>query len=257
MKHPRPQVQRGFTLLELLVVVAIFAIFAVLAYGGLDAVLKTRASVERAQDRLAEVQKAYMRLRDDFQQLRLRPVRDGYGDLQPALRGADNASVEFTRGGWRNPLFAPRSTLERVSYRLEDGALHRRNWAQLDLAQDATSDDLPLLNDVTDLRWRFLDNNREWQTLWPALNSTQGSLDAADAAPPVGVEVRIKTRDLGELRFVFRTGSEAPKLRNVTGDPSAGGSTTVTNGSSNSSTDNSSSSNSSDSDSTSNNGGND
>ena len=45
---------RGFTLLELIVVVAIFAIFAILAYGGLDAVLKTRASVERALALLTE-----------------------------------------------------------------------------------------------------------------------------------------------------------------------------------------------------------
>ena len=203
---------RGFTLLELIVVVAIFAIFAILAYGGLATVLKTRDSVERAQTRLGDAQKAYLRLRDDFQQIAQRPARDGYGDTQPALRGADDAGVEFTRAGWRNPLYTPRPTLERVAYRLEDGALWRRSWRTLDLAQDAEKVDLVLLDQVSDLRWRFLDENREWQTQWPALNTTQGSADAAVAPPPLAVEIRIKTRDMNELRFVFRIGLDALKL---------------------------------------------
>lgn len=217
----RVSASHGFTLLELIVVVAIFAIFAILAYGGLDAVLKTRASVERAQTRLAETQKAYLRLRDDFQQVRYRPARDGYGDLQPALRGADNAGVELTRGGWRNPLYAPRPTLERVAYRLEDGRLYRRSWRTLDLAQDAVAVDVVLLEQVSDLRWRFLDEQREWQTQWPALNTTQSAADAAAAAPPIGVEVRIKTRDLGELRYVFRLGLDPLKLLPGQGSVSA------------------------------------
>lgn len=202
----RPLPARGFTLLELIVVVAIFAIFAMLAYGGLDAVLKTRDSVERAQLRLAELQKGYRRLRDDFQQVSLRPTRDGFGDLQPALRGADNAGVELTRGGWRNPLGQPRPTLERVAYKLADDGLHRLSWRTLDLAQDAKPVDLLLLAGVTDLRWRFLDVNREWQTQWPALNTTQGPEQAAGAAPPVAVEVRLKLRDLGEMRYLFKLG---------------------------------------------------
>ncbi len=49
---------RGFTLLELIVVIAIFALFSIMAYGGLDSVLKTRHQVERAQERVAELQKA-------------------------------------------------------------------------------------------------------------------------------------------------------------------------------------------------------
>nr|WP_084196919.1 type II secretion system minor pseudopilin GspJ [Solimonas soli] len=200
---------RGFTLLEIIIVVAIFAIFAMLAYGGLDAVLKTRKSVETAQLRLAELQKAYIRLRDDFQQVRNRPIRDNYGDQQPGLRGADNAAVEFTRGGWRNPLSQPRSTLERVGYRLEDGALLRSSWRLLDRAQDTKPVDVVLLRDVTDLRWRFLDQQREWQTRWPPLASGATAAQAAVVAPPAGVEVTLKTKDLGELSFLFRIGLDA------------------------------------------------
>lgn len=59
--------QAGFTLLELVVVIAIFAVFSLMAYGGLDSVLKTRAQVEQAQARIAQLQKAYLRLRNDLQ----------------------------------------------------------------------------------------------------------------------------------------------------------------------------------------------
>ncbi len=214
---------RGFTLLELIVVVAIFAIFAMLAYGGLDAVLKTRDSVERAQLRLAELQKGYRRLRDDFQQLSPRPARDGFGDLQPALRGADNAGVELTRAGWRNPMGLPRPTLERVAYKLGDDGLHRLSWRTLDLAQDSKPVDLLLLSGVTDLRWRFLDVNREWQTQWPALNTTQSPEQAAAAPPPVAVEVRLKLRDLGELRYLFKLGLDPQRSVPVLPGSDAGG----------------------------------
>lgn len=222
VRRPRAR-SRGFTLLEIIVVVGIFAIFAVLAYGGLQSVLRTRTQVEAAQQRLAELQKAYVRLRDDFQQVRNRPVRDNYGDLQPAFKGADNAPVEFTRGGWRNPLFQPRSTLERVAYKLDDGALHRLSWRLLDRAQDTPAVDVVLLGEVTDLRWRFFDAQREWQTLWPTLNTATTGAQAAVAAPPLGVEVRLTTKDLGELRYVFRLGLDPGAPGGGSLAPSPGG----------------------------------
>src|SRR3546814_20795944 len=87
-------------------------------------------------------------MRDDFQQVRNRPIRDNYGDVQPGLLGADDAAVEFTRGGWRNPLSQPRSTLERVGYQLKDNALPRSSWRILDRAHDPAPVQVVLLQDV-------------------------------------------------------------------------------------------------------------
>jgi len=221
--------QRGFTLLEIIIVVAIFAIFAALAYGGLDSVLHTRVDIESSQTRLAEVQKAYIRLRDDFQQVRDRPIRDNYGDQQPGFVGADDAPVEFTRGGWRNPLSQPRATLERVAYRLDDDALHRMSWRLLDRAQDTQAVDVVLLSGVTDLRWRFLDQQREWQTRWPPLSTATTLAQALTVAPPVGVEISLNTRDMGKLRFLFKLGLDPVSFGNGLINPgtTTGGTTTA------------------------------
>ena len=195
----------GFTLLELIVAIAIFAIMAVMAYGGLDSVLNQRRAVEQRLDHIAQLQKAYMRLRADFQQVRNRPVRDPFGDESPALYVTPSAPVlEFTRGGWRNPTFQPRSTQERVSYHVADGKLLRDSWRVLDRVQGAEPAELIVLEGVTEITWRFYGSSGQWETNWPPL--TQLGSAAADIAPPTALEITLQTKDWGQLRFLFRTG---------------------------------------------------
>jgi len=91
-----------------------------MAIGGLSSVLTARTHVAEALARTTALHEGYLRLRNDFQQLRIRPVRDGYGAEQPALLVRPDDAVNFTRGGWRNPLSQPRSSLERVAYLLDD-----------------------------------------------------------------------------------------------------------------------------------------
>lgn len=209
MKRGCARAARGFTLLELVVVIAIFAVFSLMAYGGLDSVLQTRRQVELAQERLAQLQKAYLRLRNDLQQVSLRPARDGFGDVQPALRATDGGYLELTRGGWRNPLYLPRPGLERVAYRYEDGELIRMSWRVLDLAQDSKPVEIALLDGVEEVRWRYLDASREWRSRWP-----MESPDAQPAAmpPPLAIELTLRTEDLGELRYLFRVGLDEVQI---------------------------------------------
>jgi len=198
--------QRGFTLLELVVVIAIFGVMSVMAYGGLASVLDSRARVETALNRTAALQKAYLRLRNDFQQVESRPIRNEFGQGQPAfIASPELARTEFTRGGWRNPLGHERSTFERVSYRLDDRKLLRETWRVLDRAQDSAPVKTELLDGLKELRWRFLDAGRQWQTRWPA-DLSQTAEASVGAAPPQAVEITLVTEDSGELVFLFRTG---------------------------------------------------
>jgi len=198
---------RGFTLLELIVVLAVFSIFAVMAYGGLAGVLAGRERVLESLERTAALQKAYLRLRNDLQQLRARPARDGYGQPQPALQVTPDGTVEFTRSGWRNPAGLARSALERVAYRLDgDGRLVRSSWRVLDRAPDSAASEAIVLEKVEDLQWRFLDG-AEWRDRWPALGATgEAPLDIA----PRAVELLLTLEDLGEVRLLFSAVNEAP-----------------------------------------------
>jgi general secretion pathway protein J len=207
---------RGFTLLELLVAIAVFAVMALMAYGGLDSVLSQRRAVETRLNEIAQLQKAYMRLRTDLQQIRNRPVRDAYGDEVPAVFLAPSAPIlEFTRGGWRNPTYRPRSSQERVAYRLADGKLIRSSWRVLDRVQGAEPVDLVVLDRVDTLEWRFLDPAGQWQPNWPPLSQ----VNTRNVPPPAAIEVTLQTRDFGQLRFLFRSGLDSQPANSATPAP--------------------------------------
>ena len=225
MNHPAPVrlpnrklrgSARGFTLLELLVVILIFGVFSIMAYGGLSSVLGTRRHIEESLARTAEYQKAYVRLREDFVNGAARTVRDSNGQALPAfIYDNTNKRLEFTRGGWSNPALLPRATLERVSYFLDDSQsdnfrLIRRSWRMLDRASQTDPVDLSLLEHVEQVRWRFLDSRYAWQDLWPANNTTLSSSgsNAAAILPPVAAELTLRTRDWGEIRLLFRFGAD-------------------------------------------------
>lgn len=208
----------GFTLLELVVVLGIFAVLSVMAYGGLSSVLTSREHVARALERTAALQKGYLRLRDDLQQLRARPSRDAYGDAQPALVMLPDGAVEFTRGGWRNPLLQPRAGLERVAYRLDDDKrLVRESWRVLDRAQDSARTEVAVLAQVEEVRWRFLEGE-QWVPQWPgpSLNTSP-----ADAMPPRAVELTLVFSDLGEVRWLFSSTNAVVRTAPPPGGPGA------------------------------------
>lgn len=203
VRRPR---QAGFTLLEIIVVVLVFSVMAAMAYGGLNSVLRTRNGIEQSMNRTAEFQRTFMRLRTDLQNLRDRPARDSYGDPEPALSYAEDGVLRLVRGGWRSPLDSGRSSMERVSFELVDGALRRASHPVLDLPQRAEPVDLPLLGAIDAVRWRFLDGARQWQEQWPARALQTGDrASLAAAPPPIAIELTLVTPDWGELRLLFRT----------------------------------------------------
>lgn len=198
-----PRRAAGFTLVELIVVLGIFSVVSLLAYGGLASVLNSRVTVQAAIDRTAAFQKAFFRLRDDLQQVRERPVRNSYGTaFEPALWLNYERRLEFTRGGWRNPLSHPRSTMERVAYRLDDDRqLVRDSWRVLDRGPDSPVVSVVLLDRVRQAEWRFLDDTRQWHPEWPPPANVQGAPQPA----PMAVELTLETDDWGELRLLFKT----------------------------------------------------
>src|SRR4249919_3461842 len=87
---------RGFSLIELLVALAVFATMAALAYGGLDSVARTRAELGRQQDSFRDLMRGIGLIERDLHQAIARPVRGNYGEALPALIGS-SGHIEFTR----------------------------------------------------------------------------------------------------------------------------------------------------------------
>lgn len=192
--------QRGFTLLELLVALTIFGIMSVLAYGGLASVIDTREQVSASLERLSNIQRTVHRIQSDIESAQQRPIRDEFGDLRAALLwdSAQNG-LELTRGGWRNPLSLPRSSMERVAYFLEEDRLIRRSWRVLDRAQDTAVTDTLLLDRVQSIKIRFLQEDNEWETKWPPAN-----VIAENPPLPKAVEFIIETKDWQDIRLLLR-----------------------------------------------------
>ncbi|PYC20235.1 type II secretion system protein GspJ [Aquipseudomonas alcaligenes] len=194
--------QRGFTLLEVLIAIAIFALLAMATYRMLDSVLQTDRGQRQQEQRLRELTRAMAAFERDLLQVRLRPVRDPLSDLLPALRGSSgrDTQLEFTRSGWRNPLGQPRATLQRVRWQLEGERWQRAYWTVLDQAQDSQPRVQQALDGVRRFDLRFLDQEGRWLQDWPPANS---AADEALTQLPRAVELVVEHRHYGELRRVW------------------------------------------------------
>lgn len=184
---------RGFTLIELMVALAIFAIVSVMAYGGLQAILATGAAANAEAKRLSALQRALTIIATDFAQAAPRPVHDALGERVPAMRTKVD-TVRFTHAGMPNPLSLNRSTLIRVGYGLgEDDTLVRYRWPVLDRAIQQEPTRTVLLTGVQELRFRFLYRG-EWLAFWPP-----AAVEDLKALPRA-VKVELELADYGEVR---------------------------------------------------------
>lgn len=200
---PKKARQRGFTLLELLIAIAIFALLGLATYRMLDSVLSTDAVTREHERQLRELTRALSAFERDLRQVTLRPIRDGFGDPQPALHSdlADASALELTRAGWRNPLGQRRAEVQRVRWQLSGEQWQRRYWRVLDRAQDSAPQVQQALDGVESLSLRYLDKDGQWLVDWPPTSSTG---DAALSELPRAVELRLQHRRYGELRRLLR-----------------------------------------------------
>lgn len=192
----------GFTLLELLVAVAVFAVLSAMAYGGLRNVIDNSQQTSASMQRLQQVQITMLKISRDFTQLAPRNIRDEYGNPSNHIKAGDDADIiiEFSRGGRRNPAELLRSHLQRVAYKIEDNTLYRLHWPHLDRTQETEPYENALLEDVADASIRFLDADNEWHNEWPPLDATAqvGATVALSA-----VEFTLELDDWGELVRIF------------------------------------------------------
>jgi general secretion pathway protein J len=200
----RSRADRGFTLLEILVAVAIFAIAAQLAYGGLRHILHAREQILPRQQSASALRYAVTLLSQDLNAAVPRAVRDALGEPAPALQtNVDVAQLLLSRLDPARATLLEGVAVRRVGYAVRDGSLVRLTWPVLDVVQGTQPVVQVLLAGVRELRLRFLaDEATDWSELWPAATDDLAAL-------PRAVEFELVFDDGRTLRRLLLPGSGA------------------------------------------------
>lgn len=170
--------RRAFTLLEMLVALAVFAAVGVMSSRILSGMVDLAENTRVRGDAFSDLQRAMAIVQRDVEQLTHRSVRDELGDrIAPAAIGSDML-LELTRQGWQNPLAAARSEMQRVAYVVEDNRLVRLFWQVLDRAPTSEAREQTLLEDVGDVEFVAHDDNGETHRFWPQMNDDTAGLAA-------------------------------------------------------------------------------
>ncbi len=228
----------GFTLLEILIAITVTAIIGTGTATLLSQTIRVNDTLELRGAQLRSLQLADSVISRDFKQIIARPVRDGFGDLQPAVRTTDTMyDIQFTRTGWRDPRqllqnikdleqIPIRSELQRVAYVVEEEELIRYYWSVLDQPQDSEPVRQVLMTDVSDFTIRLLDDANEWQTDWPtAAQLGAGKVDINTTVPRI-VEVTFTHKVYGKLQRLFAlAGFEQPAVPQNAGQQAPGATT--------------------------------
>ena len=183
---------RGFTLIEVLLALAIFGVISVLAYRATAALTDGEARLSAEAQRWRNLEALFARFEADIRQAIPRDSRTGSRSepawLALAADGAGNAALVFSRAGAE---FAdePGIAGQRIGYRLRGHAVEIAYWPQLDNAPDRQPAVYTLVDGVTAFRIAYLSRGGAWRDSWPL---------PGEAALPRAVRVEL-TLDSGEV----------------------------------------------------------
>ena len=207
-------VSAGFTLVEVLVAMAITALISVVAYGALSSALSGAESLRSAMVRSQDINQTLALLSRDIRQVVNRPISDEFDQRAPALSGGELSRypLTLTRAGWHNSTGAPRSTLQRVSWWIEDDVLWRAHFPVLDRTPGTEAIETAMLEDVERFEVRFLPtindmksdrddviDDRNWRENW-VLDVSQPGLELPT---PAAIEIVLQLARLGEVRRLY------------------------------------------------------
>ena len=202
------KINKGFTLIEILIAIAIFSLLGLASYQVLHSVILSDEISTSASERIKRMQRTYQIIQTDMMQMSLRMVRRGEGSaIQQMLMAGNNVidsedqGIAFVRSGWRNPAqMFPRGTLQPVGYRLVENRLERLHYLYPDQQANTEPQVTVLLEGVEELKFEYFEKNK-WQTRWTG------------AHLPQGVAILLNLKDYGELRWQFLVVGSAKRDR--------------------------------------------
>lgn len=187
--------RKGFTLIEVLIALALFALIGVAGFTLLDGVLRTQDATDARLSRMAEIQRAMLVVSSDLDQITGNLAGSGPGlSLQKEDIAGGPVSVRYALDG---------TTLTRTV----SGAGGERTQT--------------LLTDVAAVRWTFHRRRGDWLTAWPQppVYAPPPPPGPAGAAPPVRSPDEGVTAVALDLTLTGLNGQAGTTLRRVASIP--------------------------------------
>ncbi len=161
-----PHRATGFTLLEVLVAVALVVVVSTLAFMGLDALVRARAQTDAFAHAWQQENRAWHLLRQDISYAIPRPLKNAQGTVQPPFVGqADGFRLtRYSAPGWPREAAQP---INAVRWFQRNGQLIRSLKPQADAR--AETGQVQVMLSATDQRHHFeyLDAVGRWHRQWP------------------------------------------------------------------------------------------
>jgi general secretion pathway protein J len=189
----------GFTLLELLVAVALMAVLSILCWRGLQSVLDGRDRITLAANEIRALSTAFTQMDQDLR--RSWPVRLFNLPQYPIMfLAGDSDSDPLMMLVLRESVASEPLQVQQVVYRLNDGVLERgfSPWSSTTFTEIRLDDMVwqPLINNVEGLAFRAWVQGRGWMAGRSLLELAAQQLEPAGQAGapqtyggPVGVEI--------------------------------------------------------------------
>ena len=164
------KLSKGFTLVELLVAIAIFAVLSALGWKIFDHVARVKERNMVRENTLIDLQTAYQRVLKDS--IQIVPISAAVNkNIEPALILQDN-QLSFSKSGVVDPLQQGYSPFERIEYSYDAGSqsIIRSRYLNLNRTNNQASENSVLLNHVDEFKVEVLNPNTS--AVWPE-NATE------------------------------------------------------------------------------------